>query len=241
MNLILLEEKRDHYSLPRDHRIFRHLTQILKIEEGDTLKAGVEGGGPLGVLRVESLERGKILLSAQWKHPPSPSAPVTMIIGTPRPPVAKRLIKDLTAIGISQIFWVASELGEKSYFHSKLWREKLYTQALREGAEQGCTTLYPEMERFYSLKKALKALPEGSRGGGIYLHPGQGASTVTADDLSRRETTLLAVGPERGWTEGECESLEQAGFEQRSLTERILRTETVCSALALMAVLARQG
>jgi RsmE family RNA methyltransferase len=41
---------------------------------------------------------------------------------------------------------------------------------------------------------------------------------------------VLAIGPERGWTDAERESLRNAGFELVHLGPRILRTETACIA-----------
>jgi RsmE family RNA methyltransferase len=49
----------------------------------------------------------------------------------------------------------------------------------------------------------------------------------------------LAIGSERGWTEGEVELLEAHGFTVAGLGRRILKTETAAiaaSALALAAM-----
>jgi RsmE family RNA methyltransferase len=47
---------------------------------------------------------------------------------------------------------------------------------------------------------------------------------------------VLAIGPERGWSENEREMLEEAGFLRLSMGIRALRTETACVAAAVLAL-----
>ena len=51
-----------------------------------------------------------------------------------------------------------------------------------------------------------------------------------------RQTLLLAIGPEGGWTDDEVSLLEEKGFARYSLGPRILRTDT--ATIALLARLA---
>jgi RsmE family RNA methyltransferase len=51
-----------------------------------------------------------------------------------------------------------------------------------------------------------------------------------------RRAAVLAIGPERGWSDGERNHLEEAGFLRLSLGERALRTETACVAAAVLAL-----
>ena len=50
----------------------------------------------------------------------------------------------------------------------------------------------------------------------------------------------LAIGSERGWTEGEVDLLEERGFRMAGLGRRILKTETAAVA-AVALLLARLG
>ena len=47
---------------------------------------------------------------------------------------------------------------------------------------------------------------------------------------------VIAVGPERGWSDNEREMFEQAGFLRLSIGERALRAETACAAAATLAL-----
>ena len=50
------------------------------------------------------------------------------------------------------------------------------------------------------------------------------------------QSMILAVGSERGWSDGEREELEAAGFLRLSMGNRALRTETACVAATVLAL-----
>ena len=56
---------------------------------------------------------------------------------------------------------------------------------------------------------------------------------------ARERRTLVAIGPEGGWTDAEVALLEAHGFDRLSLGPRILRTDT--AAIALLARLMPTG
>ncbi|MDD6029205.1 MAG: RsmE family RNA methyltransferase, partial [Kiritimatiellae bacterium] len=83
----------------------------------------------------------------------------------------------------------------------------------------------------------LTGAPSGAGGApapGAQNHDG-GAPAPGARD--RR--TLVAIGPEGGWTDAEVALLEAHGFDRLSLGPRILRTDT--AAIALLARLMPTG
>jgi RsmE family RNA methyltransferase len=49
-----------------------------------------------------------------------------------------------------------------------------------------------------------------------------------------RRKVVLAVGPERGWSDRERDLLEKGGFLRLSMGGRALRTETACVAAAVL-------
>jgi RsmE family RNA methyltransferase len=165
-----------------------------------------------------------------------------IIIGAPRPLVTKRLLKDLSSLGLRALHFVSAELGEKSYLSSGLWKDRSYIQHLREGAEQASSTLLPEVRLHSGLSACLHAVPEG--GLRFVLDPTPGNRRLLDADLSAcfagREWAVLAVGPERGWTDRELGLFQVAGFEKVRLGERIIRTEAAALVSSAMA-LARMG
>ena len=202
-----------------------HIRKILRSKEGDILSAGIING-PLGSATIEEMkEDGSLLLSFREETDPLPLAPLTLIIGVPRPPTARRLLKDLTTAGIKRIIFCGTDLGEKSYLTSSLWTKEEYKNAILEGVSQGKSTLIPEVDKLYSLYKAIDRLEED-------------CDRLALDNVSprfplreyepRKKATCLAIGPERGWSDREREMLRERGFTICSMGERVLRTETAC-------------
>ncbi len=234
MNILLFESGEWERPLPSTDPRAIHILQILKTAPGETLAAGVVGGLK-GTIVFEGLQKESLIFSQpSFTETVPPPFELTFLIGTPRPPTAQRLLRDLTTLGAKRLIFTATQLGEKSYLTSKLWRED-WRKALLEGAMQAKATFLPQVERFESLKKALKHLD---------LEPslkiafdGQGEALP---EKYPPTPVCVALGPERGWTDSERNLLLDSGWQLKTLGKRILRTETACTAAAV-ALLTRQG
>jgi 16S rRNA (uracil1498-N3)-methyltransferase len=99
----------------------------------------------------------------------------------------------------------------------------------REAARQSGRSRVPAVGDPVPLADAIRALPEGRR---IVLFEEE--RTDRLSNLAAHPTIVLAIGPEGGWTSGEIERLEGAGFEPSGLSDGILRAET--AALAAVSV-----
>lgn len=208
-----------------------HLKTILKLQPGDSLDAGVLGGKK-GRLSITSIQADFLTFEGWDFQEPAPRPyPVSLIIGTPRPPTARRLLKDLTALGAGELHFVSTDLGEKSYLQSTLWQNNEYQQHLWEGAQQAETTHIPLVFRHTSLSKALEA--QNPANDIIAFDPGGPLPTRGM----REAPCVLCIGPERGWSERERELLTKRRVAWVGLGPRILRTETACPlALGLILV-----
>ncbi len=227
MNLILFEEEELTQELGCSDERTVHLERILNLHEGDSFSAGIIGG-KIGEARL--ISRGAS--GWKWSFLPkfdSPSLhPLTLILGCPRPPVARRLLKDMTSLGLKEIRACSTDLNEKSYLTAKLWRDGLWRDALIEGAMQGAATHLPAIGTSDGLKRALENLPVGPECLRMALDNGPDSRNLSLEKGDWSEA-ILAVGPERGWSDGEREILKTAGFALTALGKRIMRTETACA------------
>jgi len=236
MNLILFESGEIGEPLPKsDPRAF-HILSILKSGEGDSLRAGVVNGKK-GRLTILSVEGGSIRFSFAPEEEPEALFPLDLVIGAPRPLVTKRLLKDLSSLGLGKLLFTRTELGEKSYLESGLWRNGEYRRHLCEGAEQAVSTRIPEVRLFPGLEACLESLEPGTQR--FALDPSRGTRRLQEVPLDGRPA-VLAVGPERGWTEGELDTFSRFGFAYIRLGVRILRTEAACLAASSI-LLSRLG
>lgn len=237
MNIVLFEPDEWREPLSVDDVRAKHLIEILKLVPGDRFAAG-EVGGRMGTLAfVSRREHALALGEPEWTTAPPPPTRVALLVGTPRPPTARRLLKDLTTLGACELHFAATDLGDKSYLQSTLWKGEFET-ALREGAAQTRTTLLPRVERHLSLRKALSAVDADRPAAKVWFNEGGDAwdrHAVHAASASGR--LWLALGPERGWSAAERELLAAHGWQPAGLGPRTLRTETACALALGVAVL----
>lgn len=224
MNLILFKEDESTDFLPINDYRTKHILNIIKSSVGDQLDMGILNG-PKGKLTITEINGDGLFFQTELTGKSDDPYPVTFIIGTPRPPVAKRLLKDLSTSGVKKIIMCATDLGEKTYLTSKLWRDDNYLKYLYEGASQAESTLIPEIARFYSLKKALESI-EGDcdRLAMDNINPDYNISSYKPE----HKEVVICIGGERGFSDREREMLRDFNYKIFKLGSRVLRTETAC-------------
>jgi RsmE family RNA methyltransferase len=235
MNVILFDETER--GMPLDVRDGRavHLIKVLHKKEGELFDAGVLGG-MLGKGRIERITGGHIELSFDLSREPPSKLPLRIAVGFPRPIQLRRLLRDLTSFGVSHIDLLESELGDTNYRNTNLLTDGGAEQAFREGLIQARDTIPPGFARFSGVGSWLAALttaplfapdsppPQVLLAAADNINPGGSFSEICRSYTA----AVLAVGPERGWSDNERELLEAAGFTRLSFGSRPLRTESAC-------------
>ncbi len=247
MNILILEKDEIGVRLPRGDRRWRHVREVLRKESGARIAAGL-ADGELGSATVLELDETGMVLGFAPERESEALAPITLILGFPRPIQAARILKDLASLGVANIELTGTELGEKSYTQSDFFSKKQFRLPLLEGAEQSGNPRLPKVRTHWTLARCLDAMGgpevEGPPAGPgpatrLFLHPY--GETLDLGSLERiASPVVLAVGSERGWTEAEAEALRAAGFLPARLGRRILKTETAALA-AVIIVLSRLG
>ncbi|MDP3176573.1 MAG: RsmE family RNA methyltransferase [Spirochaetaceae bacterium] len=242
MNILILEADEVGARLPRNDRRWEHLRKILRKVPGDRVAAGL-ADGPIGSATVQELDDEHLVLQFEAEGEAPSLLPLRIIMGFPRPIQAARAIRELASLGAAEIYLTGTELGEKSYVQSDIFRNREFRRPLIEGAEQAGNPRLSRVTAHWSLKRCLEALdaasPRVAGGSRIALHPYGGSPHLGS--LTGIEAPLtLAIGSERGWTEAELSALCAAGFAAARLGDRILKTETAAVAACSIA-LARIG
>ena len=238
VNLILFEADELGKALPRRDERTVHLVKVLHKKAGDIFEAGILDGGQ-GTGKIEKIGiDGSITFSLDVQGFPPSRLPVRVGVGFPRPIQIRRLLRDLSTLGVEAIDLFGTELGEKSYRDTKLLDDGGARSALIEGAAQSRDTTIPEISVFACLDDWLQKCP--------WELPRALPLLIAADNvrpegaLSRitptKRPVVLAIGSERGWSDRERDLLEEAGFLRLSLGNRALRTETACVAAAILAI-----
>ena len=236
MNICLFEKSEISKPLSFDDERGEHLLKILHKKQGDDFTAGIIGGqsGVAKITRVDDSER-LIYFDFAPTGDGKPLNPLKMIIGFPRPIQLKRLLRDIAALGVSEVHLTGTELGEKSYMKSDLAQPQAAWNLLREGTVQAGSTHVPAVFVHKSLSECLKntVVPEPVEGPKDYrlicLDNVNPACPLGEVQFSVDVPVIAAIGSERGWTDKERKLLEQAGFIRCGMGSRIMRTETAAT------------
>lgn len=225
-------------------RRLKHIRRILRATAGDILKAGIING-PAGNVSVESISKESVDLIFTPLDNLETSVfldnPV-IVMGAVRPPVVRRLIKDLTVFDTQKIIFIGTDLSEKSYLSSHSFNDEDIKKHLVLGAEQSGKTRIPDVEKYDSLDKILKQLesePGLDKINGLAFdnkRPAMGYTKFLSDYFSVNQTrpSYLFIGSERGWTDRERRLFAESGMPLIGMGPWILRTETaVISAVAI--------
>ncbi|MDR0878816.1 MAG: 16S rRNA (uracil(1498)-N(3))-methyltransferase [Treponema sp.] len=240
MNLILLEPNELGKPIPRRDERTIHLLKVLHKKVGDTFDAGVLGGQRgMGCIEKINIE-GSIVYSLRLTEDSPPRLPLRVAVGFPRPIQLRRLLRDLSNLGVAAIDLMGTELGEKSYRDTNLLSDGGAKAALIEGAVQSRDTIIPVLSLFPTLEDWLRERP-WDKAAACQPPVLVAADNVRPEGAMARLGSIpgpmvLAIGSERGWSDGERDSLENAGFLRLSIGERALRTETACVAAVTLAL-----
>jgi 16S rRNA U1498 N3-methylase RsmE len=259
VNIILFEPQEMGKPLHRRDERTIHLLKVLHKKAGDRFEAGMLGGNRgTGFIEAVRLD-GSIVYTLDLKEEPPRRYPVRLAFGFPRPIQIRRVLRDLSNLGLEAADLFGTELGEKSYRETKLFTDGGARAALIEGAVQARDTRIPLLSAWQTLEAWLEERPwdkapadGGARGPDRNGYPPPsgrlraGPILIAADNMRPEGTftnlsafgqsMVVAVGSERGWSDRERDELEAAGFLRLSMGDRALRTETACIAAAVLAL-----
>ncbi|MSU23522.1 MAG: 16S rRNA (uracil(1498)-N(3))-methyltransferase [Opitutus sp.] len=233
MNLILFEPAETSRPLPRTDPRAAHILTVLRREVGGTFDCGLVNG-PRGKATLAALGATTLTLGFAWEAtPPAAPAPITLILGLPRPQTARDLLRDATSLGVAALHFVTTEKGDSNYARSSLWSSGEWRRHLVIGAEQAFDTHLPAVTHGQPLAAALAQLAKKSTR--LALDNYEAPTPLSTCNLSGDKSVALALGPERGWSPAERELLRANEFSLVHLGARVLRTETACiAAIALI-------
>jgi len=242
LNCILLPKNTKIISDPTQ---IKHVKEVLKSSVGDSLTIG-EIGGNIGKATIAVINDNEVLLTDVIfnKEPPA-KLDLTVVLALPRPKVLRRMIMDMTSLGVNKLIIVNSYRTQKSYWQSPLLER--IDEFVFEGLQQAIDTV-PLVVEF---KKRFKPFVEDEfpallleyqgqkkQDNAVIAHPYASRSWKSYLDDAKCKTThketmpkVLCIGAEGGWINYEVDLLCHHGCTAVSLGERILRTETVVNVL----------
>ena len=237
MNMILFEALPEECLIPASDERAKHILEVLKLQQGDTFRMGVINKSE-GDATITGISEEGIVFSYEPKTVPV-MHPVTLLCAQVRPICMKRILREAVSLGVKNIVLCGSDTGEKSYLSSNLYKTGEYKEYLLDGAMQACHAGMSEV--FFTntadgaIKKVKELCPDSDL---IVLDNVVGSVPLSTAEVGPE--AVIAIGPERGWSDRERRIFSQAGYRPMLLGSRVLRTETACSA-GVAVLLSRMG
>ena len=225
MNIILFEKNPENNLIKTDDDRANHVLEILKLKQGDCFKMGIVNKSE-GKAVIEKITDEGIFFSYKPETVPV-LYPVTLLVAQVRPICMKRILREAVSLGCNRLILTGSQTGEKSYLSSNLYKTGEYKDYLLDGAMQSAHAGIPQVDFADNVKEALALAGSSGDASYILLDNISGATALSKAEI--KGSAVLAIGPERGWTDYERKLFTDAGYKPMLLGQRVLRTETACS------------
>jgi 16S rRNA (uracil1498-N3)-methyltransferase len=205
------------------------------VREGQSLKVAVMGGRR-GQGRILFASIDKVTIELALSDECLEPIPVSLLVGVSRPQTIKKVIQAAVMFGVSSLHLVRSEKGEKSYLQSRSLDEESIEEEALKALEQIWDSRKPEIvvHRTFSyfIENKLSTVAETlmresgvSKVHNIVAHPGGVPLRCGDSSLVHGGASIIAIGPERGWSDGEINVFDRCGFHRIGLGERVVRVE----------------
>lgn len=209
-----------------------HLVRVLRARIGQEFDVAAEGVVRSG--RVVSVDAARVEFELGDEVPLTTAPNLTLLLSIFKFDRMEWAIEKCTELGVARIVPVIARRTDAHLASASAKRTERWRRIALQAAEQSRRTTPPEIADPMKLADAVR-LTAGLR---IVLSESEQKTQLceAAESESADEKTILAVGPEGGWTPEELQQFEQAGWISASLGATILRAETAAIAAAAILI-----
>ncbi len=213
----------------------KHIVKVLRAEVGDIIRVGLING-EMGLGKISEIKKKfpfSVEMNLALSEPPRAEPVLDLILALPRPIMLKRILSQVTALGVGTIHLINAERVEKSFWEAGILQPEEYHAHLLHGLEQAVDTRLPTIRIHPQFKLFIEEFMLSLAGNYNLLliaHPTGGRRLGDVID-SNNGRIALAVGPEGGWVDHEVKKFQEHGFCCCSIGERILKVDTAVVAL----------
>lgn len=217
-----------------------HLGHVLRAQTGQLYE--LSDGSSAWVARIESVSRHRLEFALVEQLPaPQPVADITLLLSIVKFDAFEWAIEKATELGASKIIPLAAARSEKGLLAAAAKRSQRWQKILLESSQQSRRLRLPQLDEVAKPGQAFAAqtaefrLMLSERSDAPSIRHALGRPNHAKSSSAVMSTAALAIGPEGGWTDDELSAARAAGFQEASLGQLILRTETaVISALSTL-------
>lgn len=200
-----------------------HLGRVLRVEAGQVYE--LSDGRCARLARVENVKRDRIEFTLLEELPSHQTKlNTTLLLSVVKFDAFEWALEKATELGVATIVPLAAARSEKALLVAAPKRAERWKKILLEASQQSRRVRIPELAPLTRPEQAFSSHADGLR---IFLSEREEARSLRSVlEGQRAEKSILAIGPEGGWTDAEFEAARAAQFREASLGSLILRTET---------------
>src|SRR5215467_2346448 len=204
-----------------------HLGRVLRAERGQLYE--LSNGHRVCLAQISDVKDDRIEFSLlEDLQTPQPTLHTTLLLSVVKFDAFEWALEKATELGVSTIVPLAADRSEKALLAAAPKRAERWRKILLESSQQSRRLRIPLLASPAKPESAFSSQPEGLR---VLLSERSEAPLLRSvlegpSPASSPVISVLAIGPEGGWTEGEFECAQRHGFREASLGPLILRTET---------------
>jgi 16S rRNA (uracil1498-N3)-methyltransferase len=204
-----------------------HLGRVLRAEAGQLYE--LSDGRQIWLGRVSSVARDRVEFALVEELPARRSSvDVTLLLAVVKFDAFEWAIEKATELGVNAIVPLAAARSEKALLSAAAKRAERWKKILVEASQQSRRLSVPSLGALTRPEQSFAQQEEELK---LLLSERQDAPPLrTLLEGQKSSNVVIAIGPEGGWTHKELESAAQSGFQQVSLGNLILRTETAAIA-----------
>ena len=209
-----------------------HLARVLRAQVGQEFDIAADGVVRRG--RVLSVAEERVEFELGEEVEATPLAQVTLALAIFKFDRMEWAIEKCTELGVTRIVPFAARRTDAHLAESAVKRVERWRRIAREASEQARRVAPPEIAGPAKLRDVLAVA------GARRIVVSEVETSVALGELcGPGASTVLAIGPEGGWTNEELQAFAEAGWKAASLGPTILRAET--AAIAALAVVMAHG
>lgn len=206
-----------------------HLGHVLRAQPGQLYE--LSDGNSAWLARIETVARNRVEFALlEQLAAPQRGVETTLLLSIVKFDAFEWAIEKATELGVSRIVPLAADRSEKGLLAAATKRSQRWQKILLESSQQSRRLRVPLLDDPVKPAQAFAAQSANVR---LVLSERSDAPSIRTvlgrvSDASNASpaTAALAIGPEGGWTDDELASARSCGFQEASLGQLILRTET---------------
>lgn len=214
-----------------------HLLHVMRAKVGERITL-FDGSGAEFAAEIAKCGRSDVETRVLERREVDRELPFTLVIGVslPKGDRQKWLVEKLTELGVTELVPLTTERGVAQPTDSALERlARSVIEAAKQCGRNRLMQITPP-QTFNDWVTNARSTPDSRR---LIAHPD--GKSLPSLDLAIPLPTLLAIGPEGGFTDAEVAAALAHGWQSVHLGQRILRIETAAAALAAVVALSARS